>query len=123
MADQKELGPKTASGVFSCFKIIMKSANNEYHISTSMSSKVTIVASKRHRRRPGFFQMEEVNAALSVSPMLGPRHAAFAHLFWLHGLRSSGGRGTALKGYKVREGDSYHFSESGPVAYPRTTEV
>ncbi|MXP29574.1 tyrosine-type recombinase/integrase [Porphyrobacter algicida] len=100
----KELGPRTAERVFSYFKIIMKLADDKDKVSVNVAEKVKIKTSKRHRSRPEFFQMEEVNSALSASLKLGPRYRAFAHLFWLHGLRSSEGRGLPWESVNLEKG-------------------
>lgn len=100
----RELPSKTAARVFSYFKIIMKLAHDKDKVFTNVSEKVKIVTSKRHRHRPEFFQMEEVNAALSASSKLGPKYSAFAHLFWLHGLRSSEGRGLSWEAINLEKG-------------------
>ncbi len=99
-----ELSPKSAMRVFSYFKIIMKLADDKGLISTNVAEKVKLVTSKRHRHRPEFFQMDEVNAALAASLELGPAFSAFAHLFWLHGLRSSEGRGLAWEAINLEKG-------------------
>lgn len=88
-----ELSPKSATRVFSYFKIIMKLSDDKGLIPINVAEKVKLVTPKRHRHRPEFFQMDEVNAALAASLKLGSVYSAFAHLFWLHGLRSSEGRG------------------------------
>ena len=62
-----ELSPKSATRVFSYFKIIMKMAEDKGLIPTNVADKVKLVTSKRHRHRPEFFQMDEVNAALAAS--------------------------------------------------------
>ena len=62
-----ELSPKNATRVFSYFKIIMKLADDKELVATNVAEKVKLVTSKRHRHRPEFFQMDEVNAALAAS--------------------------------------------------------
>lgn len=99
-----ELSPKSATRVFSYFKIIMKLAEDKGLIPTNVADKVKLVTSKRHRHRPEFFQMDEVNAALAASLELGPEFSAFAHLFWLHGLRSSEGRGLNWEAINLEKG-------------------
>ena len=99
-----ELSPKSATRVFSYFKIIMKLAEDKGLIPTNVADKVKLVPSKRHRHRPEFFQMDEVNAALAASLELGPEFSAFAHLFWLHGLRSSEGRGLTWEAINFEKG-------------------
>lgn len=99
-----ELSPKSATRVFSYFKIIMKMAEDKGLIPTNVADKVKLVTSKRHRHRPEFFQMDEVNAALAASLELGPEFSAFAHLFWLHGLRSSEGRGLTWEAINLEKG-------------------
>ena len=88
-----ELSPNSAARVFSYFKIIMKLADDKDLIAANVAEKVHLVMPKRHRHRPEFFRIDEVKSALAASTKLGPMCRAFAHLFWLHGLRSSEGRG------------------------------
>ena len=99
-----ELSPKNATRVFSYFKIIMKLADDKELVATNVAEKVKLVTSKRHRHRPEFFQMDEVSAALAASVELGPEFRAFAHLFWLHGLRSSEGRGLTWEAINLENG-------------------
>lgn len=100
----RRLSAKNAARVFSYFKIIMKLAHDKDQVPTNVAEKVKLVTPKRHRHRPEFFQMDEVNSALAASVELGPEFNAFAHLFWLHGLRSSEGRGLTWEAINLEKG-------------------
>ena len=99
-----ELSPNGPARVFSYFKIIMKLADDKDLIPANVAEKVNLAVPKRHRHRPEFFKIDEVNSALAASTKLGPKCRAFAHLFWLHGLRSSEGRGLTWEGVNLEKG-------------------
>jgi len=99
----RDLSPYSAARAFSYFKIIMNLADHKDLISINVAEKVKLETSKRHRHRQEFFKMDEVNSALTASTILGPKHRAFAHLFWLHGLRSSEGRGLTWEGVNLEK--------------------